>query len=96
MLYLRVGMVLWVKGVRRIRAVAVVAVPEYRAREELPLRILVQPQSAVEGQGVMEKIRLETVMVRRAVPQAEEVVEPEDPQLDLKPWEERGEQVRWF
>jgi hypothetical protein len=89
-------MVLWVKGVRRIRAVAVVAVPEYRAREEVPLHILVQPQSTAEGQEEMEKIPPEMAMVRRAVPPAEEVVEPEDPQLDPKPWEERVERDRLF
>ena len=43
-----------------------------------------------------EKIPLETVMARRAAPLVEVVVEPEDPQLDLNPWEERVERVRWF
>jgi hypothetical protein len=50
----------------------------------------------VEGQGVVEKIPPEMVMVRRAAPLAEEVVEPEDPQLDPKPWEERVERDRLF
>ena len=50
----------------------------------------------MEGQGVTEKIRVETVMVRRAALPEAEVVEPEDPQLDLKLWEERGERDRWF
>ena len=44
----------------------------------------------------MEKIPPEMVMVRRAAPPAAEVVEPEDPQLDPKPWEELGGRVRWF
>jgi hypothetical protein len=44
----------------------------------------------------MEKIPPEMAMVRRAVPPAEEVVEPEDPQLDPKPWEERVERDRLF
>ena len=48
----------------------------------------------MEGQEVIERIRVETVMVRRAVHPAEGAVEPEDPQLHLKPWEGRGERVR--
>jgi hypothetical protein len=44
----------------------------------------------------MEKIPPEMVTVRRAAPPAAEVVEPEDLQLDPKPWEELGERDRWF
>jgi len=69
---------------------------EYRAWEGVPLHMSAQLQSAAEGQGEMEKIPPEMVMVRGAVPPVAEVVEPVDPQLDLKVWEELGGRVRWF
>jgi hypothetical protein len=89
-------MVLWDKVVPPTREEVEGAVPEYRAWEGVLLHMSAQLQSAAEGQGEMEKIPPEMVMVRRAAPLVAEVVEPEDPQLDPKPWEERGERDKWF
>jgi hypothetical protein len=89
-------MVLWDKVAPPTREEVEGAVPEHRAWEGVLLHMSAQLQSAAEGQGEMEKIPPEMVMVRRAVLPAEVVVEPEDPQLDPKPWEERVERDRLF
>lgn len=66
--FLRVGMVLWDKVVPPTREEVEGAVPEYRAWEGVPLHISAQLQLTEEGQGEMEKIPPEMVMVRRAAP----------------------------